>query len=143
MTKHSQLVFIDTNVWFSAFYGSANAGKILKAHVGGELKAVISQDVLAELARNIKKKYPKALGVLRDFLEASPPVILSRPKTTSLLIQKLVEKKDRVIFQSVVNAKIKYFITGNLKDFNVSKIEKELGIYIVSPREAIEKLLEN
>lgn len=133
-------VFIDANVWFSAFYGSPNSEKIIKAHVEGKITAVISQMVLTELAQNINRKIPQAFKPLKRFLESAPPIIVANPKIISKNIMNLVETKDQRIFQAAVNSKINLFVTGNIKDFNIPEIYKKLKIRIVSPREAVKYL---
>ena len=136
MPKSPPLVFIDTNVWFSAFYGSENAEKLIKAHIDGKIKAVISRKVLTELTRNIKGKIPQALPNLKKFLEAAPPIVLKDPLKISQNVKKSVNQKDRIIFQSALDAKIPLFVTGNLKDFNaLTKVispKKALGILKLS-----------
>ena len=133
-------VFIDTNVWFSAFYGSRNAEKLIKAHIEGKIKAVISQQVLEELVRNVEKKIPKAKDPLKDLLEAAPPSIIKDSLKISKAVGKWVNIKDQKIFQTAVNAKVDIFVTGNIKDFSAANLEKEFGIKILSPKKAVNKL---
>lgn len=139
MSKN-QLIFIDTNVWFSAFYGSENSERLLKLHVKGDIKAVISKQVLNELVRNIKKKFPKAIVPLKEFLESAPPIIVSNPDILKVELAGLVDKKDEKILQSAINAKAKLFVTGNLKDFDTKSIHELFDIQIVSPKEAVDIL---
>ena len=51
-------IFIDTNVWFSSFYGSENCQKIIKAHKEEKITAIVSDLVIGEIVRNVKKKLP-------------------------------------------------------------------------------------
>jgi putative PIN family toxin of toxin-antitoxin system len=133
-------VFIDTNVWFSAFYGSPNSEKIIKAHTEGKINAAISHTVLWELAKNINQKIPQAFRPLKKFLEYAPPMIITDPKTISENVRGLVEAKDQKIFQAAVNSKADLFVTGNLKDFNIPEIHKKFKIKVVSPQEAAKYL---
>jgi len=133
-------IFIDTNVWFSAFYGSNNAEKILKAHIDGKIKAVICQQVLKELVRNVKKKIPRALVPLKRFLEYAPPIIVKMPSEINIMIEKFSDPKDKAILQSAYEAETKMFVTGNIKDFNKLEIRKRFNIEILSPLEAVKKL---
>lgn len=130
-------VFIDTNVWFSAFYGSRNAEKLVKAHIEGKIQAVISRQVLEELVRNVKKKIPPAVGPLEDLMQSSPPKIVKNPQKISEEVKKWVDLKDQKIFQAAVSASVKLFITGNTKHFSIKNLERNLGVKILNPKQAI------
>jgi len=133
-------VFSDTNVLFSAFYGSPNNERILQAHILDKIKLVISQKVLEELVRNVRRKEPQALSIVEKFLQTSPPKIVKTPSLIDPEIKRFVHPKDQVIFQSAVNAKVKYFVTGNTKDYNVSSLEKKYKIVVLTPSQAVQKL---
>lgn len=133
-------VFIDTNVWFSAFHGSENCQKILQGHIRGEIKAVISQEVLTELVRNIKAKAPKALAPLETFLRLSPPLIAKSSLQIPKKYRPLADKKDLPILLSAHLIGVRIFVTGNSKDFDSKKIEKTLGIKILNPGETVKLL---
>lgn len=142
MTSSPPKVFLDTNVWFSAFYGSKNCEKLIKAHINGEIVGVISQQVLSEIVRNLQKKIPKALPQFQKLILASPPFIVRDPKSVDKKIANLIHKKDQKIFSSIVNirTKVPYFVTGNIKDFSVKKINKVTGIEVLTPKQAVDIL---
>ena len=133
-------VFVDTNVWFSAFYGSSNAEKIIKAHITGQIKAVISQQVLRELVENISQKLPPAIPALHRLLESAPPLIISDPREIPPEYKPLSNPKDLPILISASKAQIKVFVTGNIKDFNLPKIKARLDIEILTPKEFITRI---
>jgi len=130
-------VFIDTNVWFSAFYESINANKILKAHVDKKFKAVINQQVLDELVKNIKLKIPESAGPLQTFLEAAPPQIIRNPERISGTVRRLVNLKDQGILQSAINCRAEFFCTGNLKHFSAVKIRSRYNLQVLSPAQMV------
>jgi len=134
MPTSPPLVFIDTNVWFSAFYGSPNSEKIIKAHIEGKIKAVVSRQVLRELVTNINKKMPKAMSPLKRLMEFAPPMVVENANFVSPMVAKYVHQKDQIIFQSAINSKSEMFITGNIKHFNANNIS---NIIIVAPKEAV------
>lgn len=113
---------------------------LLNAHVDKNIEAVVSQEVLKELVRNIKKKFPSAFRSVQDFFKSTPPVIIKDPTKISPQIESLVHLKDGLIFQSAFNAKIKIFVTGNVKDFSVTKIKKVTGIEVLTPKQAVDIL---
>ena len=133
-------IFIDTNVWFSAFYGSQNAEKLIKAHICKKIQAVISQQVLDELVNNIQTKIPSTLPHLEKLFAAIPPEITKNPETISLLVRQTVNPKDQSIFQAVLDSKIKFFVTGNLKHFKTEKIRRQTGVKILNPAQTLSQL---
>ena len=133
-------IFSDTNVLFSAFYGSPNNERILQAHILDKIKLVISQKVLEELVRNVRRKEPQALNIVEKFLQTTPPKIVKNPGSISPGVKKLVHPKDQIIFQSAVNAKVKYFVTGNTKDYNARALLKKYKIAVLTPSQTVQKL---
>lgn len=133
-------VFLDTNVWFSAYWGSVNCRKILLAHRDNKIKTVISHQVIEECARNFRLKLPQALSDFSKMLTVRPPIVVKDPDKIDRKIADLVELKDQPIFCSAIMVKVKYFVTGNIKDFSVEKLEKLTGIKILTPKQLVEKL---
>ncbi len=133
-------VFIDSNVWFSAFYGSANCQKLTQSHQKGKIIAVVSTLVVDEIVKNVRKKLPDHFAKLQKFLLASPPEIVTNPKKIPDPLINLVSIGDLPIFVSAVLAKVNYFVTGNIKHFHKEKLEKLTGIKILTPNEAVEIL---
>jgi predicted nucleic acid-binding protein len=127
MPKKHLKVFIDTNVWFSAFFGSPNSETLLNAHVDKNIEVVASQEVIRELIRNIKNKFPSAFRSVQDFFKSTPPIIIKDPIKTSPQVESLVHIKDRLIFQSALDAKINKFDSGELKNGN-----EELKVLVVA-----------
>lgn len=130
-------VFIDTNVWFSAFYGSKNCEKIIKAFLGKKFQAVISQQVIEEMVRNIKEKIPHLLPYVKNLLINSPLQIVPDPKIIPSEIKDLVSVEDQPIFASAMLAKADIFVTGNISDFEVKKLEKITKPKILTPQQAV------
>ncbi len=138
MKKDTPRIFLDSNIWFSALYGSTNCRKIVEAHLKGKIKAVVSSQVLEESVRNLKEKSPITLHIFQNILLNSPPEIITDPTDINPKIVDLVDQKDQPIFSSAMLGKLKYFITGNIKDFSVKKLEKVTGIRVITPKEAVE-----
>ncbi|MFV1917201.1 MAG: hypothetical protein ACC618_01805 [Patescibacteria group bacterium] len=76
----------------------------------------------------------------QNFLKSTLPVIIKDPIKISPQIESLVHLKDRLIFQSALDAKIKIFVTGNTKHFDINQIEKQLKVQILTPKQAVEVL---
>lgn len=133
-------VFVDTNVWFSKLYGSENCEKIIQAHISGKIQAVISQEVLSEMIKNIREKLPLVFPSWQEFLIAFPPEVVMDRQKIPLKIKKLIHSKDQGIFASAIFAKVTYFITGNIKDFKRDKLGKLTKIRILTPAEVVKEL---
>jgi len=131
-------VFIDSNIWFSAFWGSLNCRKILLSHRDNKIKAVISHQVIEECARNLRSKLPQELSNFTNMISSFPPLLVKDPEKINREVVNLIEKKDQPIFCSAMMAKVKYFVTGNIKDFSVEKLDKLTGIKIVTPKQLVE-----
>ncbi|MEK7127127.1 MAG: PIN domain-containing protein [Patescibacteria group bacterium] len=128
-------VFLDSNIWFSAFYGSQNCQKILEAGKNNKINLVISQQVLKETVRNIKEKIPAQLDNFKTFILDNPPEIFSDPETLSKKLEGLISVEDLPIFQAAQAAKVDYFVTGNTKDFKVTELKKLTKTKIVTPKQ--------
>lgn len=137
MKSATPRVFLDSNIWFSAFYHSPNCENLIDAYKNKKIKAVISQQVLDEVARNIKEKIPLQLSNFQNLILSIPPEIIADPKIIPSTIKNLISAEDRSIFTSAIMAKVKFFITGNIKDFKVEKLEKLTGIKILTPSQAV------
>ncbi|PJC31691.1 hypothetical protein CO051_03860 [Candidatus Roizmanbacteria bacterium CG_4_9_14_0_2_um_filter_39_13] len=75
-------VFVDTNVWFSAFYKEGTCSRILRQLNKSSYEVVISELVLEEIIRTIQKKAPSALPFIVEYLN-----------TTKVIVVKNSEKK--------------------------------------------------
>jgi putative PIN family toxin of toxin-antitoxin system len=140
MKKGPLKLFVDSNVWFSYFHGSVNCEKILEAHIREEIKAIISRQVLEEVTVNLGKKLPSSIPAFKEFIQSFPPTVIRDPIKIGRKIKNNVDIKDQFIFQSAVNAKVKYFVTGNTKDFSVKNLKKVYKIEILTPKEVLEML---
>lgn len=134
-------VFIDSNVWFSAFYKEGSCSKLLRNIKSVGWKMFISELVLEEVIKNIQLKIPDALSFFVDYLKENKIVVLKNP-TLRLLTQykKLAKFEDLPIIISAFESKCNYFITGNIKDFNIVLINKIFKIKILTPAEFLKQI---
>lgn len=133
-------VFLDSNVWFSAFYHSQNCEVLLHSHKDKKIMIVISAQVLEETTRNIKEKIPHQLSNFQAFLLADPPEMVADPKIFPPDVIRAVSPEDRPIFTSAVTANVDYFITGNIKDFKRNARKKIGNVTVLTPKEAVKRL---
>jgi len=134
--KRISLVFIDTNIWFSAFYKTGTCSQLITKLREKEITIAISELVLAEIINTFQKKLPQALSLVSEYLQFLKVLIFRNPeKHKMLMYSKLVDKNDLPILVSAIENKCQYLITGNLKDFTIKKIKKVTNLKIVSPVE--------
>ncbi len=133
-------VFLDTNVWFSAFYGSENCRRVVELHAQKKIKAVVSRLVVRELTQNLGNKYPQGLKLVAEFFSKFPPEMVDDRFEIDRKLKNLADIKDLPILLSAYSAKAEYFVTGNIKDFAVKKIFNKLNIKVVTPKDFVTKL---
>lgn len=134
-------VFIDSNIWFSAFYKEGVCSKLLRKLTDSSCEIIVSELVLEETIRNIKQKIPDVLSSAVAYLDKIKPTVVKNPKLTKLRqYHDLTNKKDLPILVSALEYKCKFFITGNIKDFKVGEIKKKTGLRILKPSEFIKSI---
>jgi len=141
-TNRIKLVFIDTNIWFSAFYKTGICSKLITKLREKEITIAISELVLEEIINTFQTKLPQALSLVSEYLQSFKVLIFRNPgKQKMLAYSKLADKNDLPILVSAIENKCQYLITGNLKDFSIKKIKKETNLQVVSPVEMM-KIIE-
>lgn len=139
----NKLVFIDSNIWFSAFYKEGVCARIFRKIARSGWKIIISEIILEEIIRNIKLKIPKTLPFVLEYIKTINPIVLKNPSVSLLdTYKELAEKHDLPILISAIEYKCDYFLTGNLKDFNTQKIKKKSKIILISPKKFVGLLRE-
>jgi hypothetical protein len=129
-------IFIDSNVWFSAFYRKGVCSNLIETLHQLNFEIVICELVLEEILKNIKEKIPDALSLVIEYLKIIKPTVVKNPKKeVALKYKNLASLKDIPILISAFEYRCQYFITGNIKDFKVKLIEKKLNLKIIKPAE--------
>ncbi|MBI1886028.1 MAG: putative toxin-antitoxin system toxin component, PIN family [Chloroflexi bacterium] len=135
-------VFLDTNVIFSGFHSpSGPPAQILRLHIEGAIQAIVSQQVLEELARTIAAKLPSAAAPVRALLVSAPPeVVPDPPLEMAKHWAKLVDPVDAPVIAAAVQAGADYFVTGDKVFLGKAREIAKSGIAVLSPRQLVEKL---
>lgn len=133
-------IFLDTNIWFSAFYGSKNCQTILESASQKKFSIITSKLVVRELTRNISQKIPHALDVVSRYMLMLSPEMIEDNLEIEHQYHNLADPKYLPILLSAYCGKAKYFVTGNIKDFAVEKIKNKLHLEIITPSKFVEIL---
>jgi putative PIN family toxin of toxin-antitoxin system len=138
-------VFLDSNVIFSGLYSAEGApGIILERLIEGELKGVISQQVLDEVVRAIKLKLPEALPALRKLLMSLPLEIRPDPLPEEIAFWTgVIHSEDASILAAAVAAQPDYLITGDKHFWENPDLSERSGLRIVAPAQFLECLGED
>ena len=132
-------VFLDSNVLFSAaYYGERSTSYILfKLQEKRLISIFISSFVVLETVNNLQDKRPEKLGLLKELMDRATTlddVVIDLPVLSSL------PTADRIILSAAVVYDIKYFLTGNTRDFK-DLYGKTIGKTVVlKPRDFLHKI---
>lgn len=127
-------VFIDSNVWFSAIYKPGTCSQLIQMMRQSKWEEVISELILSEVLRNIEAKKPSASLLVSEYLKTINPIVVKNPDEAELnKYLDLAHTDDLPILVSAIQYHCQYFITGNIKDFQVEAIKKKTKLKIMSP----------
>ena len=133
-------VFLDTNVLYSGLHSPHGLpNRVLEAATTTAIQAIISSTVLAELTRNIRRKAPHLLGLVRELVTDMEPELAQEPSDEEAerwLAAGL--GTDARIVAAALDAQVDYFCTGDRRLLARTEVS---GLRIVSPAELV-KILE-
>ena len=141
MTEAKSRPFVDTNVFFSAFYRPGSPPEvILTRHVEATITIVISRQILEEIVSVIREKKPDLLNSLQRFLTNAPPEIY--PDPTSDEVRQAIEwinPADAPILAAARKCRADCLISGNTRHFT-KEAGRNAGIDIFTPAEYLAQL---
>lgn len=127
MGNEKTKVFVDSNVWFSAFYKKGVASDLISKLLRKKFEIVVSELVLEEVITTLSLVY--------QFFRECPVTVIKNPQIRQIQrFAGLAQRKDLPILVSVLNYKCNFFVTGNKKDFKISSIKKQHNLLVLSPR---------
>jgi predicted nucleic acid-binding protein len=134
-------IFLDSSVIIAAC-GSRNGAShaiIVMAEIG-LFKVLISEQVIEECDRNITKKLPTALPILKQILSSINPEILPNPAIADVVKwETTIEPKDTPILAAALLAQSDRLLSLNTKDFTPN-VAQESGLKIQTPSEFIQEI---
>jgi predicted nucleic acid-binding protein len=128
------LVFADANVFFagSASRRGASHAVLVLAEIG-LIQLMASRQVLEEVERNLRRKFPEGLPVLTEWLTLLNLEVLPDPTLEEFVRWiPLIEEKDAPILEAAVQAEVDYLVTLNTKDFT-SEVAAATGLTLLTP----------
>lgn len=112
-------VFLDSNILFSITWSGVESSRayiLFELQRQAILQLFVSPLVMEETLSNIKAKKPAAMPFLRELLENTTLV----PDAISGIIDEKLNnlpQNDRILLQTAIAHGMRWFITGNSRDF--------------------------
>ncbi len=129
-------VVIDTNIMFSASFGG-NPGKVIDLWKERELVVCVSQEVLSEYIRVLKKARfttDDLKEILSLFTEPGKTVLVKPTRHFEVVKD---DPADNKFLDCAVKAEADYIVSG---DKHLKKLKEFKGIKILSPDSFLKKL---
>lgn len=134
-------LFLDSSALFSGIlYSQGGARALLLLAEDKKIQLIVSEQVIAEVERNIARKIPVILGDAREMIRASGVRILHNPTTEQVYQCKewMEHKMDIPILVAAMNARVDFLVTLNTRHFMDDPQVSELsGLRIGTPGDAL------
>lgn len=136
-------IFADSSVLIAGCGSRTGASRaVLTMAEIGLFKLVVSDQVLEECDRNIRKKIPAAMPIFTELLAAINPEIQPDPSLEeSSRWASIIEAKDTPILAAAVLANVDRLLSLNTKDFT-AEVATQSGLSIQTPAEFVTEIRE-
>jgi len=138
--SHPEL-FLDSSALFSGILSSQGGARaLLLLAEDGKIQLVVSEQVIAEVERNIARKIPAVLSDAREMIRASCVRIVRNPTLSQLGLYRdwMKHTVDIPILVAAMTARVDFLVTLNTRHFmddpGVSRLS---GLRIGTPGDAI------
>jgi putative PIN family toxin of toxin-antitoxin system len=130
------IIVIDTNVWISGLIFGGKPEKVLQSFIDGLVNVVISEELLSELRRKIRQRFPLYAPKL-SLLEASirEQALLVPLGSLSIIVSR--DKNDNMVIETAVIGKTSCIVSG---DKDLLALGSYKNITILKPAEFLLKL---
>jgi predicted nucleic acid-binding protein len=138
--KPPRSVFLDSSVLYAAaFSATGPARRLILKGLEGSVALAISDLVLEETKRNLKKNAPLALPYFNLLADLFSPFITNLTKAEILKAAQLVHLKDAAIVAAAAKGKAEYLATHDVKHLlnHAQAIEAAYGIMVIAPAELV------
>lgn len=137
-------VFVDSSVLFSAVISfKGYARDLIRYGIAGRVQLVTSNYVLAEVAKNLTDKQPKAAYILDQIVKTAGWLIIDATREEVWAAAEYTVLKDAPVVAAAVKAECEYLVTFDRKHLlNPSEVAKRSGLIIAMPEIVARKLFE-
>ena len=105
--------------------------------IRGELRMVVSQDVLDETIRNLERKSPHKVPALMQLLDMLDLEVIGDPTPLEVKsAEAYVVRKDAPILAAARKARVAFFVTLDRKHFKSGAL-KDLPLIVGTPGECL------
>ena len=138
--KPQRRIFLDSSVLYAAaFSATGPARRLILKGIEGGVTLAISDLVLEETKRNLKKNAPLALPYFTILADLLSPVLTNPTKSEVFRAAQIVHLKDAPIVAAATKAKAEYLATHDVKHLlnHAKAIEAAYGITVLAPAELV------
>jgi predicted nucleic acid-binding protein len=141
--KPQRRIFLDSSVLYAAaFSATGPARRLILKGLQESVTLCISDLVLEETKRNLKKNAPEALPAFTIIADLFALSVTRPTKAEVLKAAKIVHLKDAAIVAAAAKGKAEYLATHDVKHLlnHAKAIEQAYGITVLSPAELLSVL---
>jgi predicted nucleic acid-binding protein len=139
MPKHD--IFFDSSALIAGIVSSQGAARaLLLLAEDNKISITVSEQVIAEVERNIARKAPRALKFAREMILRANLRIVHDPPIEEVLRRKtwISHQADVPILVAAVNAQVAFLVTLNAKHFlNDPEVARRSQLRIGTPGDAL------
>jgi putative PIN family toxin of toxin-antitoxin system len=129
-------VFLDASVLFAAAYSDhGSARDLLRLAIAGRVEAIVSQDVLDEVERNLGRKAPAVAEQYRRLIAIVGVTVIADPTREEVrAAEAYVAQKDAMIVAAAIQAAPDYLVTYDRRHLlEPAEVAEKSGLRIVTP----------
>lgn len=124
-------VVIDTNVWVSALVFGGNPRKVFEKIISQGYTIVYSEELLTEIRRTVRTKFPDFTGDLESLVVAFNPR-LQKAELGTVNVNGSRDPKDDMVLETAVTENVDYIVSG---DDDLLSLKSYRKMKIVNPAE--------
>lgn len=134
-------IFLDSSALMAGIVSSQGAARVLLLLAEDEkIALLVSEQVIAEVERNIARKMPRALPLVREMILRANVQILRDPRPEEVQLRKnwISHAADVPILVAAAAAKVDFLATLNQRHFlDDPEVAKRSGLRIGTPGNAL------
>ena len=146
-TMPNAKVFFDSSALFAGVISSTGAARILLVmSENGDIDLIISDQVITETERSLKRKAPQGLPEYQKVLKDAGIKVIRNPSIDEVKenLHLIIDKDDVPILLAAIKEKVDYLATHNRKHFlDDPKVADRAGFKIGTPGDVLAWIREN